>query len=252
MSDAFVIADAHGNADLIRDLLEQEGIIEQDTSLVGAYRVMGPDKVTVVQLGDLANCVAKSILADRGALALALNGLIDTVCCGNHEHPYLGGPAFAGYWPDPEVRRDIFSLRDRGILQAAYESDGILVTHAGVPLWVIRELGRELWPNAIAHELNELWKTDPRHRFFSAIGARRSGWSAVGGGILWADWREKKTRGLHQVIGHTVGSRVRAREKTTCIDIGANVKAIRIAGAWIRGGVVEPVIFDRTEVKGES
>lgn len=75
----FVVPDAHGNHHLVRGLLEQEGITNGRSRIVGS-------EVQVVQLGDLANCVQESVQDDLEALSL-VGPVIDFMLVGNHEHP---------------------------------------------------------------------------------------------------------------------------------------------------------------------
>lgn len=170
MTDSFVIADAHGNADLVRKLLEQEGIVDPIDGRID-------DVVTVVQLGDLANCVAASTQNDIHALDLVILGLIDFILIGNHEHPYFGGPAFSGYWPDGEVRRRLYQIRDRGAMKAAHAVGDVLVSHAGLTSYWLREFGA--WGMSaveIADLTNGVWENDPEHLFSApSVGAAEGG-----------------------------------------------------------------------------
>lgn len=237
MNDVFVVADAHGNAQQVLDLLE----------LAGAYPAE-KNRPFVLQLGDLANCVASSTRDDLEALDLVHAGVIDLMLVGNHEHPYFGGGGFGGYWPDPEVRRSLLKIAARGGLRAAFAWDDILVSHAGLTSYWLREFGAWEWSaEQIAERTNATWEQDPRALIFNACGRRRGGWY-VEGGILWADWKEPKPRGLKQLVGHTVGQDIRRRAGATCIDLGGGKMSNRIAGAWIReGGEIEVVIHAHEE-----
>lgn len=231
MTDTFIVADAHGNAGQVRWLLETAGVTEDDF---------------VVQLGDLANCVAASTRTDLEALDLVHQGVIDLMLVGNHEHPYFGGGGFGGYWPDPEVRRSLHRIAEQGKLAAAWVVDDILVSHAGLTSYWLREFGAWLWDaKKIAAHTNETWFNDPRALIFEACGRARGGWYQAGG-ILWADWRETKPRHLRQLVGHTVGNEIRHRAGATCIDLGGG-KGERIAGAWIRNGEIEVVIHGTSQ-----
>jgi hypothetical protein len=228
MSRTFVVADAHGRSDLVRGLLEQEG-------------ASGPD-VTVVQLGDLANCVVGSEQADFEALELVREGLIDVMLVGNHEHPYFGGPSFFGFFPHASIRQSLFQIRDRDGLKAAHAVEGVLITHAGLTPWALKRLAF-MSAEALAMTINGIWKADPKDLLFSAIGSSRGGYRNEGG-ILWADWSEPKPRKLRQLVGHTVGNTIRHRNASTCIDLGAGKDSTRIAGAWIEDGEIEVVIYE--------
>lgn len=248
----FVVPDAHGNWRLVRGLLEQEEIIDIDGKRIVEAEVF------VVQLGDLANCVAESINHDLKALEL-VGPVIDLMLVGNHEHPYFGGPPFRGFWPDEQVKRAILRLHDYELIRAAHEVDGILLTHAGVAADIVLEdADAARW----SEMLNEAWRADPRHHLFSLIGHRRGGMTRCGG-VLWSDWREPHSLAIPQVFGHTVGNTFRAhyaqdgrvgfwlappyegasmsKASALCLDIGAGKNSTSILGAWIEEGVVRIV-----------
>lgn len=229
------IADAHGNAGLVRGLLAQEK--------------PGSD-VLVVQLGDLANCVGASESDDLAALEL-VGDQIDLMLVGNHEHPHFGGPAFSGFWPHLDVRRKLQELNDRELIQPSLAVGSILLTHAGVNVGLAESSHPEEggWKSAEAadEELRWAWKQNVRYPVFSAIGRSRGGWEALGG-ILWSDWSEPKTQRFRQLVGHTVGEDIRRRDRAICIDLGAGKGRSRIAGAWIRNGRIKVVIHEALAV----
>lgn len=255
--EVFVVADAHGRLDLIEGLLKH----------AGAER--GPGR-TIVQLGDLANCVASSIADDLAVLEAAPD-LFDVLLVGNHEYPYLGGDRFAGFWRDPEVESAIRRLD----WKPAYAHGDYLVTHAGLAsMWALPPTyGSTAQQNA--RLLCQAWAHNRRHTYFSQVGRERGG-QADHGGILWADWSEEKsTDGFSQIVGHTPGP-IRARagdveyrdehEQTCrwlpplalCIDLGASKggkdyadpnstktwpRVDALAGCWIRGDEVKVVVW---------
>lgn len=230
MSDTFIIADAHGNHGLIRGLLAQEGLLGERTATVG-------------QLGDLANCVERSTYNDLEAIDLVQQGVIDWALVGNHEHPYFGGPMFSGYWRDPVIFQALRRLHVRGGLKAAHCVDDILISHAGLTPWGLGRFESLTTAQQYATAINELWLEDQDDLLFSRIGEKRGGWQKQGG-ILWADWSEPKPRNLRQLVGHTVGKEIRRRSGAICIDLGAGFGRTKIAGAWIRGGVIEVVTYE--------
>lgn len=251
MTDTFVLPDAHGNAHVLRSLLEREGIIEQDwnldRSLAVATRVKTRGEVEVVQIGDLANCVRESVREDCDALDLVTSGLIDVMLVGNHEHPYFGGPRFGGYYPDVRVSDRLRRLNQRGGLKAAHAVGDVLISHAGLTSYWLREFGAwEMTAEEIAEYTNRTWQSDSQAMIFSAIGRRRWGGEREGG-ILWSDWDETKPRHLRQIVGHTVGREVRRKAGATCIDLGAGKHGWNIAGVWIRDGEIEIVVHDLSE-----
>lgn len=236
---AFVVADVHGNLDALAGLLRQARILNDEWERV--------DRETlVVQMGDLCNCVARSMSDDNRCLD-HVEKWLDVYLVGNHEHPYFGGPAFGGYWRDPVIAHRLGLLNSLGIIQPCIAlGEDILVSHAGVA---------DGWdeidsPYRFAREAQRLWKQDPRHDLFSAIGRSRGGWGKTGG-ILWSDWDEPKSHAFSQVVGHTVGDSIRWQREddwfAVCLDLGAKDRGSRLAGAWIRGNEVEPVIFDPAE-----
>lgn len=236
MSLTFVVADAHGRYDLIHGLLHQEGLVDSEGG-----RLNG--EVTVIQIGDLCNCVSTSIEDDKVCLGFAPEWF-DVYLVGNHEHPYFRGPHFSGFWRDTEIERVLLLLNDRGLIQAAYAADGILISHAGLNREFLASLPEEVDATEIAIAANNTWFANKTSPLFSNIGQARGGWTRYGG-ILWADWSEPKVRGLRQLVGHTVGEEIRKRYQAICIDLGAGKGRTRIAGAWIRDGLIETVIYGK-------
>lgn len=262
----FVIPDCHGNWKLVLGLLEQEGLIEDQLDF--PPKRIGHD-ATIIQLGDLCNCVVSSINDDLMALKL-VGPIIDVYLVGNHEHPYFGGLPFDGFGPFAELKNELFKLNDRGFIKAAHEVDGIMLSHAGV---TVSANGIETWhtdnkAKEFADSLNTLWRANRfDHSMFSAIGHSRGGLCPEGG-ILWSDWREQKTRQFPQIFGHTVGQTWRSTSpqngepyflldrpyenatplpvQSLCIDIGADKKTKSILGCWIDSGKVSLIEYDRS------
>jgi len=229
----FVVPDAHGKLGLVHRLLREQGILGDNASRVDR-------ETTVVQLGDLCNCVPESVDDDLRCLDRAPEWF-DVYLVGNHEHPYLGGPRFSGFYSDPEIAHRLKLLYSKGLLQAAYAADGILVTHAGVGAAWQRSLDRRTAAGA-ASRLNKLWRARPTAELFGCIGRSRGG-SSPTGGILWADWSEPKSDAFSQIVGHTVGDQPRWQKHAegkfaVCIDLGGTTA---IVGAWITDGKVELV-----------
>lgn len=139
-----------------------------------------------------------------------------------------------------------------GSLRLAAESDGWLITHAGVSETlsdVIARNGRE--PAAIAEALNTAF----RREFEAAIGSRPIGWDdlqryrLLGGqsGPLW--FRPLSSdllpSGLRQMIGHTPpdlvaeeGLRVLRNAQWLLVDAGGHDPSVAAAGRF-RYGVVQ-------------
>lgn len=241
--DAFVVADVHGNLDALAGLLHQEGILDDGWERINR-------DVTVVQVGDLCNCVASSVTDDNRCLDHVQQWL-DVYLIGNHEHPYFGGPKFSGFFYDAVINHRLKALDSAGIIHACVAVCDILVSHAGVTEYWTDDYGDA---RHFAADINDVWRESKNAAVFSDIGPQRGGY-ARHGGILWADFMERKSRAFPQVFGHTVGDEIRwthdAREGerntgwfSVCIDLGAKSPGSRLAGAWIRDGKVETVIFD--------
>jgi calcineurin-like phosphoesterase family protein len=226
--NVFVVADAHGNGALVRALLEQEGLPRPG--------------VLVIQIGDLANCVLGSEADDLDALSLIGDG-IDLMLLGNHEAPALGADGFWGYFPHSSVRERMRRLVDQGVVALSHLADSVLITHAGLSSYWGRP--DEYAANAHGH-LEFLWRKGKgvwRHDPTVMACGRLRGGSYAQGGILWSDWSEPKRSVFPQLVGHTVGEEIRRRRNATCIDLGAGKGRPRIAGAWIRDGQIETVIY---------
>ena len=109
---AFVTPDAHGNRALVEGLLLQADVLAHGSG----DRLVRDRSIRSVQLGDLCNCVAASA-ADELACLAAAREWFDVVLIGNHEHPYFGGPRFAGFWRCREVGEELRKLDDERVLR---------------------------------------------------------------------------------------------------------------------------------------
>jgi len=180
-----------------------------------------------VQLGGLCDCVAASAADDLACLAAAREWF-DVVLIGNHEHPYFGGPRFAGFWRCREVGEELRKLDDERVLRPCAFVDGILVSHAGLGAgWGFADAAEAAGPLA------------GRASVFAQIGRARGGLADCGG-VLWADWSEPEAS-FRQIVGHTPGGEPRRRGGAICLDVGAGDGARRIVGALVRDGDVELV-----------
>lgn len=253
MSKYFLVPDLHGELDMAAGLLTQEG-------LLNSFYERTREDVTVIQMGDMMNCVASSVVDDNRCLDH--EGWFDILLMGNHEHPYFGGPAFAGFYHDVMINHRIKKLDAIDRYKVAVNCDGILVTHAGL-VTHYANLYNFFEVDECASILNDLWQRDKTHEIFSAIGWERRGWSKWGS-VLWADWTQYKTPKLKQIVGHSVGQGVRVQfegkqvERHTdlenidldyfkweaiCIDLGAGKHSTSIVGAWIEDGNVKLVEY---------
>lgn len=257
MSDVFCVPDVHGDYRILAALLQEQSIIDS------SWERCNQDAM-VVQLGDLGNCVPESVTVDQACLEHA-EDWFDVYLIGNHEHPYFGGPRFSGFWSDSAIGHKLQLLNSIGLIQAAHVVDDILITHAGVIEGAT--LDNDVGPGTAqewADALNDLWQRNTIHPIFSTIGKSRGG-QAEGGGILWSDFSEPKHEGFPQIVGHTVDDGVRLRRRpfveawappkyafemdrgdVLCLDQGTGgaSAAPRIAGCWIREGLVEVVRYE--------
>lgn len=219
----FVVPDLHGRWALAAGLL--------DAACVPADPVWRRrEKVTVVQLGDLANCVGRDRDADLAILERAQHWF-DVVLCGNHEHPYFGGTAFSGFAWFAEVEAAIKRLD----WQPCHLIGNTLLTHAGLtPDWNRRTArGADGW-------LRARWQESRASGPFNRVGRARSGgasWMPACGGVLWSDWSEPRAT-INQVHGHTPlpdgpGRRDKGDTFAINLDCGGHGDVRRIVGLWL-------------------
>lgn len=263
MKDVFCFGDAHSHYKSVLKLLQQEGLVDKH----GGRHRQNP-QVTVVSLGDLANGVASSRDEDLKALGL-LEGIVDYMCLGNHESPYLNFPAFNGFFMFPEIKDKIRELTVNEVIVPCIAVSDILLSHAGVA----KRLGENFaTAQSAAQSVTNAFRYAPgQSPILQNISMRRGG-MAKEGGILWSDWAEPKCQKFTQIVGHTVGSDIRYYthgksaklgeamtveltkdsddnyNPTYNIDIGCNSTGFyptdAIAGAWIRDGGIEFVRYD--------
>lgn len=258
MSATFLVPDLHGNFALGQVLLKSQGILNEDGARID-------HAATIVQMGDLCNCVASTIEDDLRCLEYAADWF-DVYLIGNHELPHFPGTqhgSFFGFWPYKDIEIRLREFLRRGLIRAAHAVDDILLTHAGLaPSWAKKyELKKRLAAD-VAGWLNERWHAGAYEMdIFTAVGSRRGGFYDEGG-ILWADWNEPKSCAFRQIVGHTVGNEIRWRPSSgekgnvrpggspwtsLCIDLGGGKGASALAGAWIRDGEVEVVHYRQRE-----
>lgn len=233
----FVIPDIHGNHDLARRVMHQAEIPFHPTE----RRAEG---ITVVQLGDLVNCVKSSVKEDIHALRLATEWF-DVVLMGNHEYPYfVPSVVFGGFYYNFEVYEGLSKLERRGQLQPCFLAGDTLLTHAGVSA---------CWNAVSAKQTEEKIRTLYRNRhgqgaaIITNIGYLRCGVGKetaerckipMEGGILWSDWNEPRSA-INQVHGHTPnwveGVRTRHDGLTfqICLDVGGGKESSSMVGLWL-------------------
>ena len=239
----FVVPDMHGHYDTLHSLLVEAGVLLPSVS----DHVDGYERhkdITVVQLGDLANCVATDLDGDMQCLS-TVGEWIDYMLVGNHEHPYFDGPMFSGFWRYPEVEKKLLELDEHGLIGAAVLVDDILISHAGIVRGKFLPFLDEFQTAEEAHDFAEgAWREDKKHALFSMISHARGGWSRQGG-ILWSDWSEGKNKNFNQIVGHTPqpdGPQRREYSSTgkwsLCIDCGAKYGR-GATGVMIKDGDVQ-------------
>jgi Calcineurin-like phosphoesterase len=212
-----IIPDMHGHYNTLKGLLLEAGTIDHQGNRVEGWRV--------IQLGDLANCVAQGAHDDIRCLR-KVGDWIDEMLPGNHEYPYFVGKhsrfAFGGFFDYPEVEFELRRIEKQGMLVPAALVGDVLVTHAGF----VPSEGIESAQDGFDY-LTEKWREDKTHPIFSQVGISRGG-SAGFGGVLWSDWMERKAHEFNQIMGHTPQSKgVQRRDYEStgkwsmCIDCGA-------------------------------
>jgi hypothetical protein len=155
-----VIADLHGNADALTDILRRTGVMDYEGG-----RVPGTH---VVQLGDLANMAPTGIpfrgfySEDERILKMAVDGWIDELLVGNHEL-YFTHNLNAGRWRgmakglydlEPNTISYIQQLLYRGQFKAATAVGDTLITHAGVDEYFEHKLPADAY--GAAEVLNDM------------------------------------------------------------------------------------------------
>lgn len=210
------ISDVHGFPDSLRRALDQ-------LRLVDANGRRNWRRGFVVQLGDLVDGRRQG--NDYDTLMLGVS-TCDLIIFGNHEAALVDGPRFGGQ-PDfipPEVSHTLRLLAHENKMVAAFASQDVLYTHAGVPT---RRVGHKL-PASAAARLNSRQRdfhgrsSDQDPALF-ACEPRRGGLDPYGG-CLWRDWSAllDDPAPYRQVVGHTPLGRVESDPdgRVFCTDLG--------------------------------
>jgi len=254
----FVLPDLHGRSAFLTGLLRNAGIVDAD-----GERVLGPDEVTVVSIGDIVDGSRRTVERDR-EMVRVMDGLVDFLVLGNHEWPFFGGTPFGGFVPDPDVRSALFGMQAQGRLVPAMTVGDTLLTHAGVErpfdfatAEEARDAVQEVFDNQDSLITFRIHSTQ-----FSPVtfGFERGGqkWrisqgmllggvpSARGGpdqfgGVLWSDWDTPRNANFSQVLGHTpqadgpvLVQRMKSETYTINLDAGAKSK-LTPYGVWLDG-----------------
>lgn len=235
-----VVGDVHGRYDLALGLLRTAGVVD------GLGTRVDYD-VRTVQVGDLANCVARDRDQDLRVLRKA-RAWFNVRLVGNHEYPYLGGGGFSGFARLAEVEQAILNVP----WQPAVAVGATLVTHAGVHPALVPLLlnGEDLAADEAEAVLRAAWQHNPAHPWFDQCGGARGG-SAAHGGILWRDANaEPVSDRWNQVFGHTPDpdgpTRTEHPSGTWSLNIDVAGKAGHVlCGAWIdeAGELLDTIVF---------
>lgn len=252
MTEYFVIGDTHSHHEMIKLLLQEQGLLNADENRLHP-------EVKVVHLGDLINAVEDSYEDDIKSLALVKDGIIDHLILGNHEAPYFGFTAFAGFYPHGEIKNIIYDINVKPCMAIG----NLLLSHAGVGKIYGEDLGSA---QEAVQRLYDAFLYNRRAPILDGIGWSRGGKEKYGG-VLWSDWSEPKCAKFSQLIGHTPSSDQNVRfytndftgeerhtipsydilypasssngikEVTYNIDVGCNLTGFspsdRIAGVWV-------------------
>lgn len=214
MGKTYLVSDVHGNYDGLIRALRRHRLIDRHGHRQLARRH------TIASIGDLGNCVEKSHDGDLACFDL-VGKIIDTVCVGNHEWPYIDAhnprSTFRGFHAHTRVGEKIRELYESGFLVPCLMVGETLVSHAGLSHQIARGMPVEdEHANILEHWLARDWNFS----YFSATGHVRGGKNRCGG-IFWCDFdKEFVPVSFPQIVGHTPGE-VRVKGNSLCIDVGA-------------------------------
>lgn len=210
-----LISDCHGNFDALKECLINANVInEKGNRLTDAQ-----NRSIVYSVGDLANC-CDEFDADYECLSKVgsyQNAWIDYLIIGNHEIPYFDSTnIFNGFHFNFRVNEELKRIENENRLRPAALLGSCLITHAG---WDKDTHPYITTPQEAYQALTEAHSREGwTHRFFSAIGHARGG-RLKHGGILWEDFNAIRSP-FPQIVGHTVGNTIRAKDNIICIDTG--------------------------------
>jgi hypothetical protein len=249
----FVLPDLHGYGVELTNLLNYAGVCENGERLDGDFQV--------VSVGDLVNATGDSMARDEAIVGTA-ESLIDVWVLGNHEAAYFSPHmGFDGFTPHAPVRTEFNrGMRSGKIVPCALVGE-TLITHAGLVEWFRFKTAQEahdaIWdvymnffdyanpvgPGRATYSGQPYqWGNTrlPKGTLLDAIPEARGGRHPYGG-VLWADWSERKNRNFSQVFGHTPMTEGPALEQFlrgevfhVNIDAGAK-KGKSPVGVWLDG-----------------
>lgn len=212
---AIIVGDIHGNVEKVKAWL--------------AYR---PEELHVA-LGDYLDSFYEPQTRQIETIELLI-GSGAVLLWGNHELNYVDHAPWlsAGYQYGLEKPYIDLLERNTNRFMAAYEVDGWLCTHAGVSEKIVKMVGDNPGPAAVADWLNSKmvkWLHDRANKkVLFDIGKSRGGSEDVGG-IFWFDHiREYGLADMQQLFGHTAGKEVIQKDYYVCLDT-TNVPGV----AWV-------------------
>jgi len=178
-----VFSDVHGEPDVIRATLAHSGF--------------DPKRDRLIFAGD-----AIEVGRDSAAALALLDEVGAEFLVGNHEYAVFVGEQLEAQYLDEAVERAVADRILRGEWNLAAESQGVLVTHAGVSAYFTDEFEVAMARGTVADFAEWL-----NRQFHKGIAGRLMTFEGVfdGAGPLWFRPREgvAPLRGVTQVAGHT-------------------------------------------------
>lgn len=212
---AIVVGDIHGNVEKVKAWL--------------AYK---PEEQHVA-LGDYLDSFYEPQERQLQTLELLL-GSDAMLLWGNHELNYVDLAPWLSAGYQYGLEKPYIDLLEGNIsrFKAAYAVDGWLCTHAGVTEKIMKMVGDNPDPVAVADWLNSKmvkWLHDRANKnVLFDIGKGRGG-SEDAGGVFWYDHlREIGLADIKQLFGHTAGKEVIQKDYYVCLDT-TNVPGV----AWV-------------------
>ena len=264
MTRSFCFGDMHGRPDVLKRLLKEAGIIDEDNRRIS-------NEYMVFSIGDLTSCTLTDVDNDKEIMKFA-EDVLDYWVIGNHEAPYFYPHlAFEGFHKNGEIKGLLDLWLRGGRMVPTILWGETLLTHAGVHKDFDFKTGEEafdaiydVWVNYQSYAIpkmsgmtysqdrfnfeNQSYGPIPKGSLIDGIPPGRGGGSRTGG-ILWTDWDEPKNKNFCQVVGHTpiktgpkLHERVGAGTWVLNIDTGVK-KGLVPYGVWLdeNGQIMEYV-----------
>lgn len=215
-----VISDVHGSLELLDTSLKRLGVVDAAGNRQGS--------ATLLQIGDLVDGRNPE---DFETLEYGMDRF-DVLIAGNHETALLGGKSFDGNSvPRPEIEQSLRRLARQGRLEIAWESHGVLVSHAGAhPDLFAASSAAEVSAQANEHWFQFLGRSIEAPELFDTDHHR--GGTSAAGGMLWQDWYAllaSPAANYQQIVGHTPLGGVEARPDAHAYGIDTGGDRLGIA-----------------------